>query len=160
MIEDTPNASLSPPNGVPVRERPLVVQELYGEQQEEYSYALATSASSSHVQRRVRFSSVWSFLSVEHWLRGCWSAFCSLFLPVGYPSSVTPDYLEFQIWDTIQAVCSYLRGMLCTHAVLTGMGVGEVSHRSAARTAAALQRHGQLTHHDALYPRARPRSNA
>ena len=110
--------------------RPLVVQELYGEQQEEYNYALAGGSSLGHVQRRVRFSSVWSLLAVEHWLRGSWAALCSLFLPVGYPSSVTPDYLEFQIYDTIQAVCSYLRGMLCTHAVLTGMGVGEVRHRS------------------------------
>jgi Vitamin B6 photo-protection and homoeostasis len=34
----------------------------------------------------------------------------------GYPDSVTEDYLPFQIYDTIQAVCSYLRGILCTTA--------------------------------------------
>ena len=118
--------------------RPLVVQELYGDQQEEYSYALAGGTSLGHVQRRVRFSSVWSLLAVAHWLRGSWAALCSLFLPVGYPSSVTPDYLEFQIYDTIQAVCSYLRGMLCTHAVLTGMGVGEVRQRSAGSHAISI----------------------
>jgi hypothetical protein len=32
------------------------------------------------------------------WKRAAWS----LLLPDGYPNSVTPDYLEFQIWDTIQ----------------------------------------------------------
>ena len=37
----------------------------------------------------------------------------TLFLPEDYPHSVTPDYLNFQIWDSIQALCSYLRGMLC-----------------------------------------------
>jgi hypothetical protein len=38
----------------------------------------------------------------------------SLFLPVGYPDSVSPDYLVFQTWDTVQAMCSYLRGILAT----------------------------------------------
>ena len=49
-----------------------------------------------------------------------------LFLPIDYPNSVTPDYLSFQIYDTIQAVSSYLRGLLCTQALLTGLGVGKV----------------------------------
>lgn len=26
----------------------------------------------------------------------------SIFLPQGYPSSVSEDYLEYQIWDTVQ----------------------------------------------------------
>ena len=51
----------------------------------------------------------------------------SLFLPVGYPSSVTPDYLAFQSWDTAQAMCSYLRGILATQAILDGVGVGDAS---------------------------------
>ncbi len=47
------------------------------------------------------------------------------FMPEGYPDSVTPDYLEFQTWDSIQALMSYVRGMLCSQAIMTGIGVGE-----------------------------------
>eukprot|EP00192_Tetraselmis_astigmatica_P004779 CAMPEP_0117697722 /NCGR_PEP_ID=MMETSP0804-20121206/29390_1 /TAXON_ID=1074897 /ORGANISM="Tetraselmis astigmatica, Strain CCMP880" /LENGTH=493 /DNA_ID=CAMNT_0005512011 /DNA_START=334 /DNA_END=1815 /DNA_ORIENTATION=- len=37
---------------------------------------------------------------------------------------VTPDYTTFQIWDTCQALCSYVRGMLCQKALMVGIGVG------------------------------------
>lgn len=47
------------------------------------------------------------------------------FMPEGYPDSVTPDYLNFQTWDSIQALMSYVRGMLCSQAIMTGIGVGE-----------------------------------
>lgn len=40
------------------------------------------------------------------------------FLPVGYPASVRPLYLEFQMYDTLQAACSYLRWVLTTSAIL------------------------------------------
>ena len=46
------------------------------------------------------------------------------FMPEGYPDSVTSDYLEFQIWDSVQALMSYVRGMLCSQAIMTGIGVG------------------------------------
>ena len=63
---------------------------------------------------------------------GFWSAF----MPVGYPSSVAPEYFEFQCWDTTQAMCSYLRGILATQAILQGVGVG---NREATALAATLQ---------------------
>ncbi|KAL3158045.1 hypothetical protein ABBQ32_011654 [Trebouxia sp. C0010 RCD-2024] len=47
------------------------------------------------------------------------------FLPEGYPGSVTADYASFQLWDSIQAVCSYVRGILSSQAMLTGVGVGQ-----------------------------------
>lgn len=47
------------------------------------------------------------------------------FMPEGYPDTVTPDYLGFQVWDSIQALMSYVRGMLCSQAIMTGIGVGE-----------------------------------
>ncbi|EIE25577.1 DUF647-domain-containing protein [Coccomyxa subellipsoidea C-169] len=47
------------------------------------------------------------------------------FLPDGYPDAVTSDYVGFQIWDSIQALCSYVRGMICSNAILTGIGVGK-----------------------------------
>lgn len=59
-----------------------------------------------------------------------------MFLPAGYPDSVSEDYLAFQFWDTIQAVCSYLRGVLATQSVLQSVGVG---NDKATPLAAALQ---------------------
>ena len=46
------------------------------------------------------------------------------FLPHGYPDSVPPDYFAFQFWDTVQGFCSYVRGMLTSHALMKGVGVG------------------------------------
>lgn len=46
------------------------------------------------------------------------------FLPTGFPASVTPDYLTFNVWDSTQAMCSYVRGMLTSQAILVGIGVG------------------------------------
>ncbi|CAJ0947446.1 unnamed protein product, partial [Mesorhabditis belari] len=50
--------------------------------------------------------------------------FFSIFLPQGYPHSVTGDYLEYQMWDTIQAFASSITGALATEAILKGAGVG------------------------------------
>ena len=79
------------------------------------------------------------------WAKGPMKAF----LPEGYPHSVTSDYAStytgiqlvkvvaadcdklttlytgFQLWDSIQAVCSYVRGILSSQAMLTGVGVGQ-----------------------------------
>ena len=49
--------------------------------------------------------------SVETFLR-------NVFLPEGYPDSVSDDYLSYQIWDTIQAFASSISGSLATQAVL------------------------------------------
>ena len=58
-----------------------------------------------------------------------------LFLPVGYPSSVRQGYLEYQIWDVVQGLTSYLRGNLAYQSMLVGLGVGDVE---ASATAGAL----------------------
>ncbi|XP_055920908.1 RUS family member 1 [Eupeodes corollae] len=50
-----------------------------------------------------------------------------IFLPKGYPDSVSEDYAAYQIWDTVQAFCSTICGTLCTHAILKGIGVGSDS---------------------------------
>lgn len=36
--------------------------------------------------------------------------FKNLFLPQGYPDSVSSDYIHYQFWDTIQAFCSTING--------------------------------------------------
>ena len=62
--------------------------------------------------------------------------FVSSFLPVGWPYSVTSDYLMYQLYDSLQGLCSYIRGMLTSHAMLVGVGVGS---STATPAAAALQ---------------------
>ncbi|KMT12417.1 hypothetical protein BVRB_5g103490 [Beta vulgaris subsp. vulgaris] len=53
--------------------------------------------------------------------------FLSAFVPEGFPSSVTPDYVPFQIWDSLQGLSTYIRMMLSTQALLSAIGVGEKS---------------------------------
>ena len=59
-----------------------------------------------------------------------------LFLPLGYPHSVDPSYLPYQLYDGLQGLCSYWRGVVTTRAVLEAAGVGD-AHATAA--SAALQ---------------------
>lgn len=47
-----------------------------------------------------------------------------LFLPIDYPYSVESNYLQYQIYDSIQGLSSYLRGVVSTSAVLQVAGVG------------------------------------
>ncbi|KAH9603288.1 hypothetical protein KSS87_000125 [Heliosperma pusillum] len=42
-------------------------------------------------------------------------------------TSVTPDYVPFQIWDSLQGLSTYIRMMLSTQALLSAIGVGEKS---------------------------------
>uniref|UniRef100_M1CQX4 Protein root UVB sensitive/RUS domain-containing protein n=1 Tax=Solanum tuberosum TaxID=4113 RepID=M1CQX4_SOLTU len=49
------------------------------------------------------------------------------FVPEGYPTSVTPDYFPFQVWDSLQGLSTYVRMMLSTQALLSAIGVGEKS---------------------------------
>lgn len=41
---------------------------------------------------------------------GLYRALQRIFLPHGYPDSVSEDYIYYQIWDTIQAFCSTITG--------------------------------------------------
>ncbi|KOB75959.1 UPF0420 protein C16orf58, partial [Operophtera brumata] len=58
----------------------------------------------------------------------------SIFLPQGYPDSVSKDYLAYQIWDTAQAFCSTISGILATQEVLRGVGVGDANATPLAAT--------------------------
>nr|GMD90732.1 protein root UVB sensitive 3 [Ipomoea batatas] len=46
---------------------------------------------------------------------------------LGFPNSVTPDYVPFQVWDLLQGLSTYVRMMLSTQALLSAIGVGEKS---------------------------------
>lgn len=52
------------------------------------------------------------------------SRLISILLPNGFPNSVSSDYIEYQIWDTIQAFCSTITGAFSTHEILKSVGVG------------------------------------
>uniref|UniRef100_A0A671YA06 RUS family member 1 n=1 Tax=Sparus aurata TaxID=8175 RepID=A0A671YA06_SPAAU len=68
--------------------------------------------------------------------------FQSVFLPQGYPESVSSDYLQYQFWDTMQAFSSSLSGTLATQASLKGVGVGNQEATVAAATITWLLRDG------------------
>ncbi|KAH9849042.1 DUF647-domain-containing protein [Lenzites betulinus] len=51
----------------------------------------------------------------------------NVFLPEGYPYTVSSDYLQYQIWNALQAFCSSLAGLFASRAVLQGHGVGNAS---------------------------------
>lgn len=59
----------------------------------------------------------------------------AVFLPQGFPESVSPDYLPYQLWDSVQAFASSLSGSLATQAVLLGLGVGNAKATVSAATA-------------------------
>ncbi|XP_030880240.1 RUS1 family protein C16orf58 homolog [Leptonychotes weddellii] len=63
------------------------------------------------------------------------SGLTAVFLPQGFPDSVSPDYLPYQLWDSVQAFASSLSGSLATHAVLLGIGVGNEKASVSAATA-------------------------
>jgi len=65
-----------------------------------------------------------------------------VFLPEGYPESVSPDYLEYQTWDTLQAFASSVSGSLATAAVLGGLGVGDSAASPLAATITWLLKDG------------------
>ena len=65
-----------------------------------------------------------------------------MFLPVGFPSTVGETYLRFQVLDSIQGLSSYLRGILATQALFTGMGVGDDASTALAATLQWVTRDG------------------
>ncbi|XP_035212181.1 RUS family member 1-like isoform X2 [Stegodyphus dumicola] len=60
--------------------------------------------------------------------------FTVVFLPHGFPDSVSKDYIPYQIWDSIQAFASSITGSICTHAILKGAGVGDETASPLAAT--------------------------
>jgi len=51
--------------------------------------------------------------------------FSDLFLPAGHPATTAEGYLHYQICDSIQGLCSYLRGVVAAGAALAAAGVGD-----------------------------------
>jgi hypothetical protein len=78
---------------------------------------LCLATDSTRIEYRVKASRIYLSRSVFRVLK-------RTFLPIGYPASVRKEYLEYQLWDSIQGLCSYLRSVLTTQSILIGAGVG------------------------------------
>ncbi|RAK82429.1 RUS1 family protein [Aspergillus fijiensis CBS 313.89] len=66
-----------------------------------------------------------SSLSTTSWSsKAILDILADVFLPTGYPHSVTEDYTPYQIFDSLQAFSSSIAGLLSSRAVLQGVGVG------------------------------------
>ncbi|KAI2632149.1 vitamin B6 photo-protection and homoeostasis-domain-containing protein [Hypoxylon sp. NC1633] len=55
-----------------------------------------------------------------------------VFLPAGYPHTVTSDYTPYQVYDSLQAFFSTIAGLLSSRAVLQGLGVGDSASSATA----------------------------
>ncbi|KAK5114972.1 hypothetical protein LTR85_010010 [Meristemomyces frigidus] len=68
-------------------------------------------------------------------IKSPWQRLLDVFLPAGFPHSVTDDYVQYQIYDSLQAFSSSIAGLLSSRAVLSSVGVGD---STASPTAALL----------------------
>ncbi|KAH9246985.1 hypothetical protein BASA81_015416 [Batrachochytrium salamandrivorans] len=74
--------------------------------------------------------------SVELGRRKRQSWFVTVFCPRAFSNGgLAQGYFSFQLYDTLQALCSYLRAVLCNRGLLRALGVGT---DNASATAAAL----------------------
>ncbi|KAL7071859.1 hypothetical protein ACQ4LE_008845 [Meloidogyne hapla] len=110
-------------NGPVEDNEPLLIEEAYsGEAVHEY---MIKDRKSSNITKR----------PLRQHIHNAWAFFVEVFMPQGYPQTVSSDYLEYQKWDTLQAFASSQNGALATLAVLKGVGVG---NEQATVLAAAL----------------------
>ncbi|KAL5209195.1 hypothetical protein ABZP36_004818 [Zizania latifolia] len=95
----------------------VTVEEWGGSSSSAFSRTAVLTASSSSLTSR-RFGNRWGRVG---------GRLLGAFVPEGFPGSVTPDYVPFQMWDTLQGLSTYIRSMLSTQALLGAIGVGEKS---------------------------------
>lgn len=65
--------------------------------------------------------------SIRPWIEWCQQTLREGLLPVGYPYSVSEDYLAYQTYDSLQAFFSTITSMLSDRALLEGLGVGDAN---------------------------------
>ncbi|XP_078468223.1 RUS family member 1 isoform X1 [Lampetra planeri] len=108
----------------------IVASERYGSRRPERHYRRAARGAAAAAWRSHGLSG------------GSLYTLTSVFLPQGYPESVSEDYLTYQMWDTLQAFCSSVTGALATQAMLKGVGVGDGAASLAGATVTWLLRSG------------------
>merc|ERR1712159_572217 len=69
-----------------------------------------------------------------------WSLFRGLFVPVGYPDSVAPEYAQYQLWDTIQQTTYFVNTVISKRAIMRFHGVGDPNATPLEATALELAR--------------------
>ncbi|XP_044019590.1 RUS family member 1-like [Aphidius gifuensis] len=84
-------------------------------------------------------TSIWNTLASIHNIK---STLKEIFLPEGFPHSVHPDYVAYQIWDTVQAFASTILGNLTTYSILESVGVGNTNKTPLAATIAWILKDG------------------
>nr|XP_022344974.1 RUS1 family protein C16orf58 homolog isoform X1 [Crassostrea virginica] len=99
----------------------MVCKEVYGSSSVCKKYVKKEKDTLSTIDLSPKWTSISQFFTV-------------VFLPQGYPESVSSDYLQYQIWDTIQAFASSITGTLAAQAMLKGVGVGDESATVMAAT--------------------------
>mmetsp|Transcript_11565 Transcript_11565/g.35355 ORF Transcript_11565/g.35355 Transcript_11565/m.35355 type:complete len:571 (-) Transcript_11565:1239-2951(-) len=62
-----------------------------------------------------------------------------VYLPDGFPSSVTNDYLKFTQWRILQNIASSVMAVISTEALLFGLGIGKKGSAVAAATSWVLK---------------------
>ncbi|PYI04939.1 DUF647 domain protein [Aspergillus sclerotiicarbonarius CBS 121057] len=91
------------------------------------------AAGPAHVTHDKKYGEGWGRVDVAHAPSSApasWSSkalldfLVDVFLPAGYPHSVTDDYAPYQFFDSLQAFSSSIAGLLSSRAVLQGVGVG------------------------------------
>ncbi|XWS34191.1 hypothetical protein CRYUN_Cryun21dG0019300 [Craigia yunnanensis] len=97
-------------------EQQLIIEEWNGSSSTKlFKTAIITVSPTLEIHRSVnRFNHVWRRI-------------LDAFVPEGFQDSVTPDYVPFQVWDSLQGLSTYIRTMLSTQALLSAIGVGEKS---------------------------------
>lgn len=70
------------------------------------------------------------------------SSLLQAFIPTGYPESVTSDYLNYQTWDSLQAIFSTLTSLIATKSLLRAYGVGDSQASSLSATITWVLRDG------------------
>jgi len=123
-----PLSCLFPPTVTGMTSRPTILADVFGSGRSKRVCSYKVTQNGCYPKSSTR-----NYQGIQNQLCGFLE---SLLLPEGYPDTVSPEYAEFQFWDSVQALCSYLRGMLCTRALLLGVGVGV---DGASATSAALQ---------------------
>ena len=105
-----------------------MLTEITGRQQKRY---ILRDSQQARVEVDVRTS--------EEQAQGLLDAAKGFFLPRGYPATVTPDYLRFQLWAVPAHVTGWMSNSLATSSLLKAVGVGSGSAEGAAASAAAIK---------------------
>ncbi|GAV03134.1 hypothetical protein RvY_13609-2 [Ramazzottius varieornatus] len=68
--------------------------------------------------------------------------FYAIFLPEGFPASVSSDYGTFQIFNTVADFCSGVMGTIATQSIMQGLGVGATATTALAATMTLILKDG------------------